>query len=111
LQAKGLRTSGVGPTLGAAAAAAGTASSIAFTPVQGLELVDPKVQAELTRKRKAEEDRWFKSGTFTQVGGQDTRGSAANGEFKMPEIPAHKKVDRGGEGNMLPPPVPLKGSQ
>lgn len=61
LQAKGLRTSGVG-NLGSSA---GTASTIAFTPVQGLELVDPKVQAELNRKRKAEEDRWFKSGTFT----------------------------------------------
>ncbi|KAL8883387.1 MAG: hypothetical protein Q9215_008253, partial [Flavoplaca cf. flavocitrina] len=36
----GLRTTGVGA--GAGAATSGTASSIAFTPVQGLELVDPK---------------------------------------------------------------------
>jgi U4/U6 small nuclear ribonucleoprotein PRP31 len=96
LQAKGLRTSGVGTSLNSA----GTASSIAFTPVQGLELVDPKVQAELNRKRKAEEDRWFKSGTFTQVGGQ-------NGGFKVPDVPANKKANTGA-GNMAPPPLPLK---
>lgn len=96
LQAKGLRTSGVGTSLNTAA---GTASSIAFTPVQGLELVDPKVQAELNRKRKAEEDRWFKGGTFTQVGG--------SGGFKVPDVPANKKVNTGA-GNMAPPPPPLK---
>ena len=42
--------------------ASGTASSIAFTPVQGLELVDPKKQAELKRKADADDDRWFKGG-------------------------------------------------
>ena len=52
LRAQGLRTSGFG-------AGAGTASSIAFTPVQGLELVDPKVQAELKRKREAESAGYF----------------------------------------------------
>ncbi|KAH8693192.1 putative pre-mRNA splicing factor [Talaromyces proteolyticus] len=98
---QGLRTSGVGTSLGAQA---GTASSIAFTPVQGLELVDPKVQAELNRKRKAEEDRWFKGGTFTQVGGQS---SASNGGFKVPDVPAKKRIDIG-EGKMAPPPLPVK---
>lgn len=106
LQAKGLRTSGVGPSL----ATAGTASTIAFTPVQGLELVDPKVQAEMSRKRKAEEDRWFKSGTFTQVGNQststtNTAGQSQNGGFKVPALPPKKKVDTG-EGKMAPPPPP-----
>ncbi|KAI1325268.1 pre-mRNA splicing factor [Xylariaceae sp. FL0255] len=98
LRGKGLRTSGVGSTIGGGA---GTASSIAFTPVQGLELVDPKFQAELSRKRKAEEDRWFKGGTFTQVGGGS---SSANGgsSFKAPEHP-NKKVDTGA-GKMGPPP-------
>ena len=88
LRASGLRTSGVGT---------GTASSIAFTPVQGLELVDPKVQAELNRKRNAEEDRWFKGGTFTQVGNQSgiNTGSSQNGGFKVPGLPASKKVDTG----------------
>ncbi|KAK3941881.1 Pre-mRNA-processing factor 31 [Diplogelasinospora grovesii] len=88
---KGLRTSGVGTTVGSSTA--GTVSSLAFTPMQGLELVDPKVQAELSRKRKADEDRWFKGGTFTQVGGG---GAATNGGFKKPELPpASKRVDTG----------------
>ncbi|KAI0423907.1 hypothetical protein F5Y09DRAFT_169860 [Xylaria sp. FL1042] len=101
LRGKGLRTSGVGSTIGGGA---GTASSLAFTPVQGLELVDPKVQAELNRKRKAEEDRWFKGGTFTQVGGD---GGSANGGFKVPEQPPSKKVDTGA-GKMGPPTLPIK---
>lgn len=105
LQAKGLRTSGVGTSL---AGSAGTASTIAFTPVQGLELVDPKVQSELSRKRKAEEDRWFKSGTFTQVGGSQSQNkSNVNGGFKVPPLPSRKKVDTG-EGKMGPPPPPAK---
>ncbi|RAK95763.1 U4/U6-U5 snRNP complex subunit PRP31 [Aspergillus ibericus CBS 121593] len=104
LHAKGLRTSGIGTSLGGSA---GTASTIAFTPVQGLELVDPKVQAELSRKRKAEEDRWFKSGTFTQVGGQTTAPQGGSGGFKVPALPPKKKVDTG-EGKMAPPPPPMK---
>jgi U4/U6 small nuclear ribonucleoprotein PRP31 len=99
LQARGLRTSGVGSST------AGTSSTIAFTPVQGLELVDPKVQAELKRKREAEENRWFKSGTFTQAPNQGN-GNAQGGEnggFKVPALPPKKKVDTG-EGKMGPPP-------
>ena len=93
LAGKGLRSSGVGTSLG-------TQSSLAFTPVQGLELVDPKVQAELGRKRKAEEDRWFKGGTFTQVGG------SGGGGPMLP--PPSKKVDTGA-GKMGPPPMPRRG--
>lgn len=101
LHARGLRTSGVGTSLGGGSG--GTASTIAFTPAQGLELVDPKVQNELSRKRKAEEDRWFKSGTFTQVGGQNKNNNNNNGGgasqdndgFKVPALPARKKVDTG----------------
>jgi len=78
----GLRSSGVG------AGMSGTASSIAFTPVQGLELVDPKIQAERKRKAAEDDDRWFKSGTFTQMGGASSiaNGSAGgeNGGFKVP---------------------------
>jgi U4/U6 small nuclear ribonucleoprotein PRP31 len=99
LRGKGLRSSGVGSTVGSAAGS-GTQSSLNFTPVQGLELVDPKVQAELSKKRKAEEDRWFKGGTFTQVGGEG--GSSSSG-FKVPELPAAKRVDTGA-GKMGPPP-------
>jgi U4/U6 small nuclear ribonucleoprotein PRP31 len=111
LRAQGLRTSGIGVS----GSTAGTASSIAFTPVQGLELVDPKVQAELSRKRKADEDRWFKGGTFTQVQtGQSHRTGSTmvdlpdgSSGFKRPERPASKKVDTGvnggGVGWMGPP--------
>ncbi|KHN98522.1 pre-mRNA splicing factor [Metarhizium album ARSEF 1941] len=100
LRGKGLRASGVGSTIGSAT---GTASSLAFTPVQGLELVDPKVQAELSKKRKAEEDRWFKGGTFTQVGGEASA-SSTNGGFKVPHLPAAKRVDTGATKMGPPPP-------
>ncbi|CAJ2513441.1 Uu.00g015600.m01.CDS01 [Anthostomella pinea] len=100
LRGKGLRTSGVGSTIGGG----GTASSLAFTPVQGLELVDPKVQQELSRKRKAEEDRYFNGGTFTQVGGGSGGASSVNGGFK---VPPNKKVDTGA-GKMAPPSLPAK---
>lgn len=95
LRSAGLRTAGIGGGLGT--------SSIAFTPVQGLELVDPKVRDEMTRKRKAEEDRWFKGGTFTQIGGPPggAAGGAANGNaqpakvdsagFKIPSLPVKKQ--------------------
>ncbi len=49
---KDLRTSGVGTTLGTGTAAGTLASSLAFTATRGLELVDPKVQAELRPQRK-----------------------------------------------------------
>jgi U4/U6 small nuclear ribonucleoprotein PRP31 len=88
----GIRTAGVNGTAGAGA---GTASSLAFTPVQGLELVDPKMQAEMKRKRQEQDDRWFKGGTFTQVG---AGGSDKDG-FKVPGLPAAKKA----KGTMGPP--------
>ncbi|KAL8988633.1 MAG: hypothetical protein Q9169_008523, partial [Polycauliona sp. 2 TL-2023] len=84
----GLRSSGVGA--GGGAQTSGTASSIAFTPVQGLELVDPKVRGELKRKREEENDRWFKGGTFTQVGGAGS-GKVDAGGFKVPALPAGRK--------------------
>ncbi|KAF2405273.1 Nop domain-containing protein [Trichodelitschia bisporula] len=89
LKNHGLRTTGVGT---------GTSSVIAFTPIQGLELINPTVKDEMARKRKADEDRWFKSGTFTQVGGSQ---SQSNGQaepkvdsagFKVPAIPAIKRL-------------------
>ncbi|KAF2686582.1 Nop domain-containing protein [Lentithecium fluviatile CBS 122367] len=83
LRASGLRTGGVG------APAAGT-SSIAFTPVQGLELVDPKVREEMNRKRKADDDRWFKGGTFTQLGGGGGGAKVDSGGFKVPALPMKK---------------------
>jgi U4/U6 small nuclear ribonucleoprotein PRP31 len=94
LRNSGLRTAGVGGGLGT--------SSIAFTPVQGLELVDPKVRDEAARKRKAEEDRWFKGGTFTQLGGasavpaQPAKVDSAG--FKVPELPVKKRKVENGTG-------------
>jgi U4/U6 small nuclear ribonucleoprotein PRP31 len=90
LGASGLRTAGVG-------GGAGT-SSIAFTPVQGLELVDPKIRDEMNRKRKAEEDRWFKGGTFTQLGGPQSNGTSKvdSAGFKVPSLPIKKpKMENG----------------
>lgn len=80
LRAQGLRTSGVN-------ASSGTASSLAFGQVQGLELVDPKVQAELKRKREAENAGYFSGGTFTQIGS----GKTDAGGFKVPSLPPPKK--------------------
>ncbi|RKF73039.1 U4/U6 small nuclear ribonucleoprotein Prp31 [Golovinomyces cichoracearum] len=88
LRGKGLRTFGVGSTV-SPESLSGTASSLAFTPVTGLNLVDPKMQDEMNRKRKAEEDRWFKGGTFTQVCGS---GNSSNNIVTA--------------GSMAPPPLP-----
>ena len=96
----GLRTSGVGTSLGGGGA--GTASVIAFTDKGfGLELADPRNRDEAERKRKAEEDKYFKTGTFTNVGGgsssvlpQESKVDA--GGFKVPALPALKRVKRDG---------------
>ncbi|KAF2869952.1 hypothetical protein BDV95DRAFT_497627 [Massariosphaeria phaeospora] len=80
LRASGLRTGGVGVPTGT--------SSIAFTPVQGLELVDPKIREEMNRKRTADSDRWFKGGTFTQL---DNSGKVDSAGFKVPGLPVSKK--------------------
>ena len=78
LRAQGLRTGGVGLQ-------GSGMSSVAFTPVQGLELVDPRAREEASRKRKADDDRWFKGGAFTQLGGKtDAAG------FKVPALPVKK---------------------
>ncbi|KAM0697039.1 hypothetical protein Q7P36_003110 [Cladosporium allicinum] len=92
LRNAGLRTAGVGSGTKTqiGGGSAGTASTIAFTPVQGLELVDPKVRAEMTRKRKADEDRWFKGGTFTQVGGSGQAAKTDSQGFKVPALPVKK---------------------
>ncbi|KAF2018698.1 Nop domain-containing protein [Aaosphaeria arxii CBS 175.79] len=88
LRAQGLRTTGVGGNTGT--------SSIAFTPVQGLELVDPRARDEMNRKRKAEEDRWFKGGTFTQIGNGGAPAKVDSAGFKVPSLPIKKqKLENG----------------
>jgi U4/U6 small nuclear ribonucleoprotein PRP31 len=89
----GLRSSGVGAGGGAGT---GTASVIAFTPFQGLELVNPKAREEMDRKRKADEAGWFSSGTFTQIGGAPApKPKIDNAGFKVPALPAIKRVKKG----------------
>ncbi|KAI4265177.1 MAG: hypothetical protein L6R38_009605, partial [Xanthoria sp. 2 TBL-2021] len=65
----------------------------------GLELVDPKIKNELKRKREEENDRWFKGGTFTQVGGGGGGGAGSGkvdaGGFKVPALPMGRKGDVG----------------
>ena len=100
----GLRTTGVGSGLRTqvGSATGGMMSTVAFTPVQGLELVDPKMRAERERKMKAEEDRWFKGGTFTQIGGGAANGGGAgeakldSAGFKIPALPGVKKTKQEG---------------
>lgn len=101
LKAAGLRPHGVGPSgfKTNAGAAGGTTSTIAFTPVQGLELVDPKLREEQKRKREAEADRWFSSGVFTNVGdagAQNTPAKVDGAGFKIPALPPLKKAKTGG---------------
>ncbi|KAJ5348664.1 Nop domain-containing protein [Penicillium brevicompactum] len=96
LQARGLRDSGFGTQPDAA----GTASSVTFAPAQGLSLVDPKAQAELKRKREAEENRYFNDGVFTQA---PSEGSSGAGGFKVPALP-NKRANTG-EGAKQPPSV------
>lgn len=76
----------------------GMASSLSFTPVQGIELIDP---SRLAQKRKAEEeDRWFKSGTFTQINPQKT--------VKRPgvlELGSGGSTSKNSGGVMAPPPI------
>ncbi|KAF8468442.1 hypothetical protein BDZ91DRAFT_680050 [Kalaharituber pfeilii] len=76
----------------------GMASTLAFTPVQGIELVDPKLAAERKRKMKAEEDRYFAGGTFSMVG--PNAGSA--GSMAPPPLKKAKTEV------MAPPPLPKK---
>ncbi|KAF2731183.1 Nop domain-containing protein [Polyplosphaeria fusca] len=72
----------------------GGMNSVAFTPVQGIELIDPRTKEQMSRKRKAAEDRWFNSGTFSQINGATSQinGTAKvdSGGFKIPSLPAKK---------------------
>lgn len=71
----------------------GGATSMAFTPALGLELVDPKAREALNRKRKADEDRWFKGGSFTHLGSTTPKTDASG--FKVPALPNKKQKTEG----------------
>ena len=96
LRGHGLKAAGVASSVNSSA---GTASSLAFTPKQGLELVDPKVREELERKNRQDEDKYFKGGSFTQVGGAPNVASnnagKQDGVFKKPAIPVKRKREQG----------------
>jgi U4/U6 small nuclear ribonucleoprotein PRP31 len=64
----------------------GTASSLSFTPIQGIELVDP------SRQRKVDDAnaKWFKEGTFSMVPGAKSASSMG-----PPLLPANKKQKTG----------------
>ncbi|PWN42862.1 Nop domain-containing protein [Ceraceosorus guamensis] len=84
--------------LDAGGESSGTASSLSFTPVQGIELVDP------SRQRRVDEAnaKWFKEGTFSLapgargniIPGSSTSGSAvpsAPGSMGPPSLPPTKR--------------------
>ncbi|KAM0745807.1 Nop domain-containing protein [Meredithblackwellia eburnea MCA 4105] len=69
-------------TSSTSSATSGLATSLAFTPVQGLELVDP---SKLRNKVKEANDKWFAEGAFTHVRkeagiGKGGLGSGASGK-------------------------------
>ena len=66
-------------------ATSGLASSLAFTPVQGLELVVPDAAAAAQRIQDANERYFGTASTFARVSAQP---SAA--VFKKPELPINK---------------------
>ncbi|EPQ28795.1 uncharacterized protein PFL1_03598 [Pseudozyma flocculosa PF-1] len=76
------------PTAGSAALESGTASSLSFTPVQGLELIDPSKQ----QKAQQANEKWFKEGQFSLLPGAKSS--------TMRQFP----------GSMGPPPPPSSSS-
>lgn len=51
--------------MGSSGATSGLSSSLAFTPVQGIELINPE---EAQRKIKEANDKYFSGGQFLKVG-------------------------------------------
>ncbi|EIW66328.1 hypothetical protein TREMEDRAFT_35229 [Tremella mesenterica DSM 1558] len=64
-RANKLRTQVLGRSALSSDSKSGTATSLSFTPVQGLEIVTPSLTA--ASKVKEANDRWFAGGTFTHV--------------------------------------------
>ncbi|KAN0063123.1 U4/U6-U5 snRNP complex subunit prp31 [Thecaphora frezii] len=77
-------------TAAAALESSGMASSLSFTPVQGLELIDP------SRQQKAQQanEKWFKEGQFSLLPGAGTKSSTLlqfPGSMPPPPPPASRK--------------------
>lgn len=82
MQARLSQISGIKTSLGGKETS-GLQSSLAFTPMQGIELVNPSLNdAARDQMVKSANDKWFQGGTFTQI--------------------------RKEPAKMLPPPVPRK---
>lgn len=67
-KANKLRTQLLSRSLGGSSTASnvsGTATSLSFTPVQGIEIVTPSLAR--AQQVQAANDRWFAQGTFTHV--------------------------------------------
>ncbi|SNX81680.1 related to U4/U6 snRNP-associated 61 kDa protein [Melanopsichium pennsylvanicum] len=60
----------------------GTATSLSFTPVQGIELVDPSSRG---KKKQEEEAKWFKQGQFSLL--PKVHGSSLPGSMGPPAPP------------------------
>jgi U4/U6 small nuclear ribonucleoprotein PRP31 len=63
----------------------GTASSLAFTPFQGIELVDPSRQSKVEEANA----KWFKEGTFSLAPNAKSSTRTADG-FAIPSLPTSK---------------------
>lgn len=64
-RANRLRTQLLGRSMSSNDSASGMATSLSFTPVQGIEIVTPSLSA--AQKVQEANDRWFAPGTFTHV--------------------------------------------
>lgn len=64
-RANRLRTQMLGRAAASNDSASGMATSLSFTPVQGIEIVTPSLSA--AQKVQEANDRWFAGGTFTHV--------------------------------------------
>lgn len=64
-KANKLRTALLGRSMTSSSSLSGTATSLSFTPVQGIEIVTPSLAS--AQRVAAANERWFAQGTFTHV--------------------------------------------
>ena len=64
-KANKLRTALLGKSVTSNSSLSGTATSLSFTPVQGIEIVTPSLAS--AQRVAAANERWFGGGTFTHV--------------------------------------------
>lgn len=79
-------SSGTSSVLGGGGGVDGTASSLSFTPVQGIELVDPSKRRNGGAGAEGENAKWFKQGQFSLLPG--AKGTALPGSMRPPPPPS-----------------------